>query len=274
MKLKLLPYFDFIKSEYNSGKSVQKIADENNWYAQAVTNLLKSENLYKTTKPNQGNIRYFEKCNSKLKAYFLGFITADGCIQSNGLNSYGLTITIHEKDISILHKLKEEIQCENQVKLISGGMTHDKTKIKTHCRFQLFNKELVSDLKSYGLTEKKSTTMPNIIVNIPVEYRKAFILGYFDGDGSISFNKSSNQFFVNFRGTEQFLQGIQDEFNFAKCSIYKDKQRNCYSLITWRKQDISSFFKIYNECEFYLQRKYEKFPEYLKIAKDQTISPS
>jgi len=107
MPLKLENFRDFIISEYKSEKSCQKIADENNWYQQAVSNLLKNYKIYNSYRPNQGNIRYFENIDSQLKAYFLGFITADGCLQSNGSNSYGLTITIHSKDKIVLEKLKE-----------------------------------------------------------------------------------------------------------------------------------------------------------------------
>ncbi len=274
MKLKLEPQKEFIFSEYALGKSVEMIANENHWYPQAVANLLKHYKLYNSYRPNQGNIRYFQSLDSPIKAYLLGFITADGCIQDNGNNSFGLTITIHEKDIQILHKIKEEIGCENTVKLIGGKMTHDKSKIKTHCRFQLFNNEFVSDISSYGITPKKSLTMPNILQNIPQELRKSFILGYFDGDGSVSFNKASNQLFVSFRGTKDFLQGIVDEICPSKYTINKDKQKNCYTLTFWRKADCLLFMQLYKELDFYLARKYNRFLDFFEISKDQTISPS
>lgn len=274
MPLKLIPFKDLITSEYQLGKNCEIIAKENGWYPQAVANLLKYLNLYNSYRPNQGNIRYFQKCDSHQKAYFLGFITADGCLQDNGNKSNGLTITIKETDIQILIKLREEIGCENKVYQIRGKMTHDKTKEKYHCRFQLFNKDLYSDLLSYGLTPKKSTSMPNIIENIPKKYRKSFILGYFDGDGSATLNMKRNQLMVSFRGTEELLSGIFKELNLSKYWLHKDKQKNCFSLVFWRKSDLINFTKMYKKLDFYLTRKYKRFTEFLKISKDETISPS
>lgn len=265
MPLKLLPFKEFIINEYQSGKSCQKIADENGWYQQAVANLLKHFGLYDSYLPNQGNIRYFQTIDSPTKAYFLGFIAADGCLQNNGNNSYGLTITIHNKDREILDKLREEIGCENTVKSLNK---------KDHCRFQLFNREMYQDLLSYGLTERKSTTMPDLLPNIPEQFRKAFIIGYFDGDGSASYNKASKQLLISFRGTEEFLQGIVNELQPSKYRIGKEPAKDSYQLTFWRKGDLYSFYNNFKELNFYLKRKSEKISSFLKINTDQTISPT
>lgn len=274
MPLKLLPYKDIIAEQYSSGKTCEKIAKDGGWYPQSVANLLKSLELYNSYRPNQGNTRYFKTIDSHQKAYFLGFIAADGCLQNNGNGSNGLTITIHEKDSQILHTLKEEIGCENQIYKITGKMTHDSSKMKKHCRFQLFNKDLYSDLLSYGLTPNKSTTMPNIIVNIPKRYRKSFILGYFDGDGTVCLNIKRNQLTVSFRGTKEFLEGIANELSLEAKWLVKDKHRNCYSLVFWRKSDLINFMKIYKNLNFFLLRKSSKFLEFFEIDKDETISSS
>ncbi|MEI6186919.1 MAG: LAGLIDADG family homing endonuclease [Alphaproteobacteria bacterium] len=211
-------------------------------------------------RPFQGNIRYFQNCDTPIKAYFLGFIAADGCLLSNGKNSISLSITLSEVDRNLLNKLKEEIGCEHRIYNIRGKMTHNKDKEKYHCRFQLCNKLLISDLMSYGFTERKSITMPNILQNIPKEFRDSFILGYFDGDGSISYNIASKQHVISFRGTEEFLQSFVETLQFEKYRLIKDKQKNCFTLTAWRKSDIQKFKQIYNNKEFYLTRKFIKFP--------------
>jgi DNA-binding transcriptional regulator WhiA len=211
-------------------------------------------------RPNQGNVRYFRTCDTHLKAYFLGFIAADGCLLNNGTGSISLNITLSEVDRDLLNKLKEEIGCEHRIYDIRGKHSHDKTKEKYHCRFALSNKDLISDIKSYGITEKKSTTMPDIVKNIPEHLQESFILGYFDGDGSISYNIASNQHVLSFRGTKDFLQGIADVIIFSKYRLIKDKQKNCFTLSAWRKADVQKFKEIYKYKSFYLTRKYIKFP--------------
>ncbi len=276
MPLKLEPFKEFIISEYKSGKNCQKIADENGWYQQPVSNLLKHYKLYDSYRPDNGNTKYFETVDTHLKAYFLGFITADGCLQRSTAKSktIGLSITIHEKDICILNKLKEELGCENKISFIRTGMTHNKEQMKQHCRFSIHNSELTDSLLKIGLTERKSTTMPNIHQNIPEEFRKSFVLGYFDGDGSVSLNKKRGQLMVSFRGTEAFLQGIVDVLQLQAHWLSKDKQKDCWSLVFWRKSDLLSFLQIYENNNLYLSRKYVKFLDFFKIDKDQTISSS
>lgn len=276
--LKLLPKKEQILILYNNGLSIAQISREIGEYEQSITNLLKYLNVYKTTKPKQGNIRYFENIDTPIKAYLLGFITADGCIQNNGNNSFGLSITIHSKDRIIVDKLKEEIGCENKISHLTTLSTHNQQP-KDHVRFALFNNFLYNDIKSYGIEPKKSTTMPNIILNIPKEYRKQFILGYFDGDGSISlptfkkykiFNSrrfydyrygkmNSTQIQISFRGTKEFLQGIADELELTNFMLFKDKKANCWSLKFNKKSEVLKFYNIYSISPFYLQRKHEKF---------------
>lgn len=225
-------------------------------------------------KLNQGNTRYFRDLDSSLKAYFLGFIAADGCLQHNGANSFGLSITIHSKDASILERLREEIGCENLVRPITGPHSHDKSKQKAHCRFQMFNPDLYLDLSSFGLTPRKSTTMPDIISTLPSSYKTPFLIGYLDGDGSVSYNVSSKQLVLSFRGTEAFLQGLASHLQLPKYRLVKDKQKNCWTLSYWRKGDAIRIYNMYKELDFYLARKYDRICNFLKISKDETISPA
>ena len=81
-------------------------------------------------RPNQGNVRYFQNCDTHLKAYFLGFIAADGCLLNNGKNSISLSITLSEVDRNLLNKLKEEIGCEHRIYDIRGKMTYNILKEK------------------------------------------------------------------------------------------------------------------------------------------------
>ena len=48
------------------------------------------------------NYQFFEKIDSEEKAYFLGFIYSDGCVQSNSV-----TLKLQKKDIIILEKMKK-----------------------------------------------------------------------------------------------------------------------------------------------------------------------
>lgn len=225
------------------------------------------------------NEHYFSVIDSPSKAYILGFIAADGSlVKSSTGNSYYLTITIKYEDRSVLDFIQKELNSNYKLleirKISYGKEVH-------HIRLQFSNKIITNDLMMYGILPRKSLTMTNIIENIPVEYRDAFIIGYFDGDGSVSFisnsinNKSMN---VQIRGTQDFLSGICNHLDIPITYIH---QYDSISQLTiTHMKYIVRFFECYQNLQFYYIRKHNKFlkrinePSYAKYKQVQTISSS
>lgn len=229
------------------------------------------------------NLNYFKTIDSENKAYFLGFIAADGAIVNNkGTNTNVLTITLNEKDREVLEVFVSEL---NSNKPIYNINRKDGYK---HVRFTTAKKEFVSNLFQYGIGYRKSLTMGNIIQHIPNEYKAAFIIGYFDGDGCFtdSFCVSPRKYTcknntitthmhnhwvscISLKGTKEFLQSIVD---YLDCS-YTLKQINGQNIHTLRltsNDAILKFYKLYFKCDFYLKRKKSKFTR--KLLQVQTMS--
>ena len=230
---------------------------------------------------NHGNNRYFQNIDTNVKAYMLGFITADGAIVNDTL-----TITIHTKDRCILETLKSEIGCENPIREIHTKMSFDCSRQVDHVRFTITDKLIISDLNNLGIYPRKSLTMENIIINIPKEFRKPFIIGYFDGDGSVTlpkgkvkFQKHTNSYIlhpshcllVQFRGTKELLLGITNELEIPTHFYQRD---SIGSLIISDKLSVIKFFNCYKDLTFFLRRKYNKFlmridhPSFQKLIQD------
>lgn len=240
------------------------------------------------------NLNYFRTINSYNKAYLLGFIVADGAIVANkGTNTKTLTITIHSKDVAILELLKNELNSSLSIKNInnkSKSLSSYKLNVD-HKRFSISRKNLIKDLERFGITSNKSLIMPNLIKNIPESFRKAFILGYFDGDGCFIDSKilrtkkylkkdgtySIYQGYkynshISIKGTKEFLQGIVNELNITNYSIKQLCNQKIYTLIIIKNSEILKFYNCYKHCEFYLKRKKYKFTR--KILQVRTISSS
>lgn len=245
----------------NQGYKPRQISEKLNLNIHSTVSFCKT--LGYKFKINQGNVRYFQNIDTHQKAYFLGFIAADGAIVNNTL-----TITIHEKDICVLEKLKSEIGNEHKIQKINTKMSYNKSKNVNHVRFTLTNKDLILDLNNLGIYPKKSMTISNILQNIPYEFRDSFIIGYFDGDGSISEPKGiskmtksglhsydSHRLVIQFRGTEDFLKSIAEHLE-IKYKLYFAKT---FVLCIRKKEYILRFFKCYNNLNFFLKRKHEKF---------------
>jgi DNA-binding CsgD family transcriptional regulator len=240
--------------------------------------------------PNPGNIHYFDKIDTYAKAYILGFIAADGSlVQANKSPTITLTITVKYEDKAVLEFIKSEIGNTHKLLEIKRPSSFDKTKMIHHIRYNISIPEIVHDIMKYGITPRKSLTMGNIIENIPIGFRDAFIIGYFDGDGSVhietkprknNHNKmyNDNSLYINIRGTKSFLEGICDHLNIDKSHIYQHD--SIPNLAFANKKDTYRFYQCYQYLPFYYKRKHDKFlarinhPSYDKYKQDQTISSS
>lgn len=217
---------------------------------------------------NHGNIYYFDCIDSASKAYIVGFIAADGCIVKTRTCTT-LTITIKDSDADVLKFIKEEIGCDNTIKDIIRPSSYDKNKIIYHKRLCISDRTLCSALERLGITCRKSLSMSNIIQNIPYEFRDAFIIGYFDGDGSVCVNNKltkkinkpraypDHSLRVSFRGTKDFLFGVCDHLDISHSHVHQYCTIATLSFAS--KKDVMRFFNCYKNLQFYYKRKYDKF---------------
>ncbi len=239
------------------------------------------------------NLDYFERIDSRNKAYFLGFIAADGAIVRNkGSNVRTLTITIHSKDRHLLEKFKEEINSSKPIYSItykSKILSSYKLNVD-HVRFTTSQRLFIENLENLGITSNKSLTMLDLLTSIPDEFKPAFIIGYFDGDGCFvdSFCVSPRKYkckdgtitthtynhwvsLLSIKGTKEFLEPIPFWLN-TTYALKQIKGQKIHTLRFTSNDAITKFYNLYNYCDFYLERKKSKFTR--KILQVQTISPS
>lgn len=268
--------------EGNTPTQISKILNLN---AVTVSSYIRSLGL--KFRPDPGNIHYFETIDTYAKAYILGFIAADGALVPA---KYGptitLTITVKWEDKAILEFIKSEIGNTHKILEIRRPSGFDKSKIIHHARLAFSTPQIVHDIMKYGITPKKSFTLPNIIPNIPKQFRDAFIIGLFDADGSIhiqdSVRKSSgvlcqdNTMYINIKGTHAILEGICEHLKIDKKHIHQ--YDSIPSLSFARKKDTYRLFQCYEHLPFYYKRKHDRFlqrvnhPSYDKYKQVQTIS--
>lgn len=261
--LKLEHKKDEILNLLDSGLNIAKIAENLKEYPQAVRNIIKKYRPNMVFIKNQGiTDSYFEEINSHTKAYFLGFIAADGALVKSSVgNTYELTITINQRDKLVLEALKKELKCEHKVKDL---------KTDNLVRFRISNKNLTRHLIHLGVTPNKSLTLKSFKNKFNTKYFNSFLLGYFDGDGSI-FRTRSAKYYISIRGTYDLLNDYNEYLGLNK--ILK-KYDSTWTLSIGSKKDIIKFFTLlYKDSEIFLPRKYEKFQSFLQEkCQDKTIS--
>lgn len=229
---------------------------------------------------------YFSEIDSYQKAYWLGFIAADGYLVNNPSKVVGITLA--EQDLCVIENFMQAIGSSGNIQKIKPRNINIDNKnyiSQNQVRFTIGSKEMFDDLVNLGITPKKSFTLKNIIDTLRYEYRDAFIIGYFDGDGCVILPKGkieikTNTFYssyatqIRIRGTQEFLEGFKSHLG-IETSISFNKT---FILNINKKQDIIRFTQCYNNLDFFLKRKYNKLytrlshSSYNKFIQVQTIS--
>jgi hypothetical protein len=199
------------------------------------------------------NIDYFKEINSPDKAYWLGYVCADGCVKKTNNK-----VSLVSKDLEVIEGFKEAIGAGHK---ITKSETFDKRTNKTYTGYsiQIGNELFVANLINLGVTSNKTNVLE--FPNIEEKYYSYFIAGLFDGDGSVSLKGKA--LIMNLIGTKEMLKFIKDYIlnNFNIKPKYFDRVTKNKSNV-WRMYLYADTYKflsfIYsdNTFKYYLKRKY------------------
>ena len=273
-KIKLSDYSNSIMDLVHEGYKPKQIANKLKLNPVSVNSWLRTNHPELSFRPNPGNVHYFDIIDSYAKAYILGFIAADGALVKANSSSTSLTITIKYEDKEILEFIKAEIGSEASLREINRESSFDNNKFIRHIRYTNSNKELITGIMKWGIGDNKSLSMGNILSKIPYDYRDAFIIGYFDGDGSVTVRNGlypndrgclckDNSLYIQIRGTESFFIGVCEHLNIDPSHIHKND--SIPNLTFASKKDTMRFYKCYKHLPFYLKRKHDKFLERINL---------
>ncbi len=254
---------------YEEGNSLRSIATALGHSRRAITKILKENGVrIRTTKETSRrythNFDYFEVIDTQEKAYWLGFIYADGFIESkrkHGEQKVGITLSV--KDKKHLEKFKASIQATNPIlDYIGGGFDSE----AVFSKILLTSQKTVDDLKRHGVTERKTFTLT--FPDLKKELVPHFIRGYFDGDGTISVYENGFKFGFS-SGSLEFLTSIKNFFSESNAQIRKDKSIYCFT-IGGTKKAFKMLHKIYEDANIFLDRKYQLYQSiYEKYGESQ-----
>ena len=222
------------------------------------------------------NYNYFENIDSNEKAYWLGFLMADGYVShierirhlktQDSLQERFITgLSTSSNDIEHLYKYKEALNSTHPVKgYKSSGYETD----ALCCRVLIEDKSLYDSLVKHGMVPHKS-----LIIKYPEidsKYDMDFIRGFFDGNGCISSHMSrhgSPEYEFTITSTKEMLETICEKLS-LEVSDKRIKQRfpernvNNYTVKYGGNQQVYSvLYRLYNGADIYLDRKYKKYIE-------------
>ncbi len=261
---------DYILNNYHT-KTSTTIANELNCHKALVQKIWKENNKKGKRKLNYySDFNYFENIDTPEKAYWLGFLYADGCVhkRKEKYEEGSLSIQLNIKDIELINTFKKDIKSENPI-------TYNSTKrksgyISNFTRITIISDKIFNDLIKLGCVPRKTFQLKNI-PNIENNLIRHFIRGYFDGDGSIFKSKTRNNtygFCIN--GQLELLNNIkqilENELN-IELQIYKDKRTVNFGFITTKVNNkIKIIYNyLYNNASRFLKRKKDIFEEVINI---------
>lgn len=266
---------------YENGMSLTQISKKFHTDRHRISKLLLDAGYEIVNKQNETkfNENVFDIIDTEEKAYWLGFIWADGTISSTPLDpnkksTYNFELSLKGSDKEHLEKFNKFMEHidSNHVRLTKTTCSYDGRKVICECcRWWIVNKHLWTTLNNYGCTPKKSLTLKFPDLNIfKTKYLvRDFIRGFFDGDGCISYsNKEHTMMNISFLGTLDMLEGVEE--NLPLLQKYKFSKNHDNNDITMRfmicgKNGLSILHFLYNNATIYLNRKYNKYLEYCRL---------
>ena len=199
---------------------------------------------------------YFECIDTPNKAYILGFIMADGCVMQERNT---VTITIHRDDVEILEFIRKEFNTEYPLRVLK----------EKYLTLSIISKKMVSDLVSLGIVSRKTKVLK--LPTIPKPLYPDLFRGYFDGDGSIWFDKQAKAYRIQILGTTDVLNGFKNVLGLRDNKLRAaNKDNTVFRLGYSGNVNVSNILSsVYFEDRFCLKRKFLKYQECVAIRKKQ-----
>lgn len=268
---------------YQNGMSADKIGDK---YKVAHTLILRylEKNGIKRRDDSEChriyeiNEDFFDVIDTQEKAYFLGFLYADGCNSKDGKH-FGIDIETSDRDI--LEKFSRLIWLEDP-------LSHIRDTVRTRSIRGKDEKDYYSSLLNFHskhmctkLTELGCVPAKSLILKFPEsikdpELQRHFIRGHYDGDGGIHISElrrtavstkivSTLEFCTSVRNVVLKQTGIK----FAEPVAANKSGNNTYVIAMSGTRQIEDFLNwLYKDATIYLDRKYKLYLQLIEKNKE------
>ncbi len=244
--------------EYESGLNGPELSIKYNLKCGTIMSWVRkySEPRHRGPQSMIKNEDYFSKIDCPMKAYWLGWIMADGCV-STYANQYSLKIHISIEDRSLIDDFLNSIGSTNKCK-------EKEYKGNKSYYVSLTSKQMVCDLIRHGVVERK-TGQENIPSSVPKEFMNDFIRGFFDGDGITDVVQNRSGFI----SSKNMLQNIQKEIG-SNQKIHVANNSTAFYFLGGIGFSKTLFNYLYDNPKYFLKRKYERLKSISRVNTEIT----
>lgn len=229
------------------------------------------KNRYESQRRYNYNEHYFDVIDNEHKAYWLGFIYADGCVCYED-KTPRFQFILSARDKNILQQFANDIESNAPLNVHTkkSGKFAGTQNVGLHIR----SKHLCDSLENLGCVRRKSK-IAKFPIKVPESLIHHFIRGYFDGDGSafISHEKHwrrgtiTDVLHFRFIGTFDVVSKI-DKYLGLNGQIriqHPESNNELYELSYKRRKKARIFYEyLYSDATIWLERKRNVFDLHLK----------
>lgn len=268
---------NMIKDNYENRLSFNQLQKKYHVSAQRITKIFAKygldvqKNIHKGKYSFDRNFFFQESANL---AYFLGWVSSDGYIQSS---SNAIGIEIKQSDRKVLEDIREAMKYTRPI----IDFERKERGNGAFSKFILENKEIKDLLiNKYNIIPRKSSKdFCFNFSNLNKEFWKDYIRGYFDGDGCIKITGVSLTFQIDCTSLKMLL-AIEKALKEIDSSVYlsitkrepqgRDTKTNINSILPlfrlycYGDNAKKVFNIIYKDAGIYLQRKHDRYLQYMK----------
>lgn len=177
--------------------------------------------------------RFFARIDREEKAYWLGFLFADGCVYTRARKgAMQLTVCLQDGDASHLSRFCSAIGSRKRPLVYPE---------KRRCELRHSSDLMCGDLIVHGCTPRKtrSVRFPSLAPALVGH----FVRGYFDGDGSASV--VGRRLFLEWKGTYNFLRSLRRHLQVRKqlsrrtgvWQLQVGARPTCQRIVDWMYDD-------------------------------------
>ena len=204
---------------------------------------------------------FFDVVNTEEKAYFLGFLYADGY---NNTDRNSVALSLKEDDKEILIRLNNLLQPSKPLRYVEYKTTNSANQYRLVIANKHISKRLVElgcgKAKTYSLIFPSEKQVPKYLV-------RHFVRGYFDGDGWVGKKAITVVSTLNFCNSLAEILNQELNVNSYIRARFPERKNNIRQLEINHKQARTFLKWIYNDSTIYLQRKYDKYIKQINYEK-------
>lgn len=255
-----------IKHDYYNNEN-SFLREKYNCCDETLRKFLRYNNVEIKKKPQYTkNDLFFQNIDSEEKAYFLGFICADGSIN---INRNKLSFTLNTKDIEILIKLKNLLKTTAPIASRAYIDKRNGANIES-VSLQIYSKKIIEDLYSLNICENKSNVLrlPNIDDNLKIH----FIRGLFDGDGYIGTQCTLISTAECLNDIIEYLKKYDVSVSNSIHTVHQEKNIYRISINSGNGNCVKFLNLLYKHSEIHLKRKYLAYLKFLNVYENQIIN--